>query len=555
MEFMPWLLGQLRQHEQTTGVRLLDVFSLHYCPQGGEFSDDTSAAMQAHRNRSTRSLWDPNYVDETWINDRVRLIPRMREWVSTYYPGRDTAITEYSWGAESHINGATTQADVLGIFGREGLNLGTRRVVPDTGTATFKAFQMHRNYDGNGSTFGDTSVQATVANPDNVAAFAAERTSDGALTVMAINKTTSGTPATIAISGFSPGPAAQVWQLRSTNAIERLADVGLSGASLSTTLPAQSITLFVIPRVVIPSLSIGDVTLDEGQSGIRNAVFTVTLSASSTQTATVNYATANGSATASVDYTATSGTATFAAGETSRTIAVPVLGDTAIEGDETFTLTLSGAVNATISRAQGTATIRNDDVPALSIGDATVSEGNPGATSATFTVSLSAPSPQVVTINYATADGTATAGSDYVAHTGNLSFAAGQTSRTVAISVTGDTTAERDETFSVTLSSPNGATLGDAQGQGTTSDDDSAPPPPATDPVVWTSAAGVTLSGNSLTKTAANGWGNAGAISTQTLVSGDGYVELTASETNTYRLLGLANGDTDTSYFLVRKAE
>ncbi len=132
------------------------------------------------RNRSTRSLWDPSYTDETWIGDKVRLIPRMKEWVSAYYPGLETGITEYSWGADGHINGATAQADVLGIFGREGLDVGTRWVVPDTGTPTFKAIQMYRNYDGSKSVFGDTSVKATVPNPDTLAAFAAERTSDGA---------------------------------------------------------------------------------------------------------------------------------------------------------------------------------------------------------------------------------------------------------------------------------------------------------------------------------------------------------------------------------------
>ena len=79
----PGYSSQLRQHEQATGTRVLDVLSVHYYPQGGEFSDDTSTAMQQRRNRSTRSLWDPNYVDETWINDKIRLVPRIREWVST----------------------------------------------------------------------------------------------------------------------------------------------------------------------------------------------------------------------------------------------------------------------------------------------------------------------------------------------------------------------------------------------------------------------------------------------------------------------------------------
>jgi hypothetical protein len=99
-DYLPWLLDQLRQDANARGQRLLDVFSVHYYPQGGEFSDDVSTAMQLRRNRSTRSLWDPAYVDETWINDTVRLVPRLKGWVASYYPGTETAITEYNWGAE-----------------------------------------------------------------------------------------------------------------------------------------------------------------------------------------------------------------------------------------------------------------------------------------------------------------------------------------------------------------------------------------------------------------------------------------------------------------------
>jgi hypothetical protein len=130
-DYLPWLLDQMHQNEVATGRRLLDVFSVHWYPQGGEFGNDTSTAMQQLRNRSTRSLWDPNYVDATWINDKVQLIPRIRNWVATYYPGLKTAVTEYNWGAESHINGATTQADIYGIFGREGLDIATRWTTPD----------------------------------------------------------------------------------------------------------------------------------------------------------------------------------------------------------------------------------------------------------------------------------------------------------------------------------------------------------------------------------------------------------------------------------------
>ena len=248
-DYLPWLLDQLRQHDTASGRRLLDVFTVHYYPQGGEFSDDVSSAMQQRRNRSTRSLWDPNYVDETWINDRVRLIPRLRGWVNTYYPGTSIGITEYNWGAENHINGATTQADILGIFGREGLDMAARWATPAASTPTYKAMKMYRNYDGSKSAFGETSVAAAVPNPDAVSAFAAQRTSDGAVTVMVISKHLSGsTPATINVANFPQAGTAAAWQLTSANAIVRLADAPLTGNTLTITLPPQSITLFVIAK-------------------------------------------------------------------------------------------------------------------------------------------------------------------------------------------------------------------------------------------------------------------------------------------------------------------
>ena len=273
-DYLPWLLDQLRQNQTATGQRKLDVFSVHYYPQGGEYGDDTSSAMQLRRNRSTRSLWDSTYIDETWINDKVMLIPRLKNWVNTYYPGTQTAITEYNWGAEGHINGATTQADILGIFGREGLDMATRWTTPDASTPTYKAIKMYRNYDGNKSTFGDTSVAATTANPDNVSAFAAQRSSDGAVTVMVINKYLSGsTPATINLSNFTAQGTAQVWQLTSTNTITRLADKTLSGGSLSMTLPAQSVTLFVIPAGTTnaPPIAVASATPQTGTAPLAVA--------------------------------------------------------------------------------------------------------------------------------------------------------------------------------------------------------------------------------------------------------------------------------------------
>ena len=252
-DYLPWLLGQIRQSSTMAGQRLLDVFTVHYYPQGGEFSDDVSSAMQQRRNRSTRSLWDPNYIDETWINDRVQLIPRLKNWANTSYPGTLVGITEYNWGAENHINGATTQADVFGIFGREGLDMGARWTTPASSTPTYKAMKMYRNYNGNKSTFGDTSVSAVAPNPDAVSAFAAARSSDGALTIMVINKQLStAVTTTVNISSFAHRGTTQVWQLTATNAITHNADVSITGTSFVATLPAQSITLFVVAKNVSP---------------------------------------------------------------------------------------------------------------------------------------------------------------------------------------------------------------------------------------------------------------------------------------------------------------
>ena len=296
------------------------------------------------------------------------------------------------------------------------------------------------------------------------------------------------------------------------------------------------------------SLSIDDTALDEGKSGLGTTAFAVRLSAPAAASVSVKYATANGTALAGSDYTAASGTLTFAPGETSKTVSVPVQGDSTTEADETFTVVLSAATNAPMSRSVGTATIRNDDFPALSVADVSLSEGNVSGASAVFTVTLSAPSPQTVAVNYTTANGTAAAGSDYAAISGNLTFAPGSTSRTVAVAIMGDTAVEADETFFLNLTSPAKATIARAQAKGTLLNDDQSGSQPLSEPVVWKSAVGVSVSGNSLTKTAATGWGNAGGVSTKALVSGSGYVEVTASEATTKRMFGLGNGNASTSY-------
>ncbi len=229
-----------------------------------------------------------------------------------------------------------------------------------------------------------------------------------------------------------------------------------------------------------PSLAIGSARVTEGDSGSRDLTFTVRLSAVSGKEVTVGYADAgSGTATSGTDYTAiTAGTLTFAAGDTSKTITVSVTGDTTDEPHETVRVTLSGAGNATIGTATGTGTIRDDDdEPSLAIGSASVTEGDSGSAALTFTVTLSAASGKEVTVGYADAGtGSATSGTDYTAlPSGTLTFAAGDLSKTIPVSVTGDTTDEPNETVEVTLSGASNATISTATGTGTITDDDDAP--------------------------------------------------------------------------------
>ncbi|MFO1351110.1 MAG: Calx-beta domain-containing protein [Gammaproteobacteria bacterium] len=249
--------------------------------------------------------------------------------------------------------------------------------------------------------------------------------------------------------------------------------VNLSGAVGATIADAQGLGTIINDDGA--TLTINNVSQAEGNSGSSSFVFTVTLTNPSISDVTVNYATANDTATAGSDYTAKSGALTFTPGQTSKTIPVAVLGDTVVETNETFTLNLSGAVGATIADAQGIGTITNDDSTALAINNVSQAEGNSGTSSFVFTVTLTHPSASTVTVNYATANGTATAGSDYTAKSGTLTFTPGQTSKPITVSVTGDVVFEASETFTVNLSGAVGATIADAQGAGTISNDDIAP--------------------------------------------------------------------------------
>jgi hypothetical protein len=226
----------------------------------------------------------------------------------------------------------------------------------------------------------------------------------------------------------------------------------------------------------VPSISVADVSFQEGNSGNTNAAFTLTVSAVSGQAVSVAYATANGTATSPGDYVATSGTANIPAGASSVVVNVSVVGDTVLEPNETFLLNLSSPVNATIADPQATGTIINDEgLPTLTIGDVTVTEGNSGTTNAVFTVTVTGGSIQNITVDYATANGTATAGSDYTAASGTLTILAGATTGTITVPVIGDTAVEASETFTVNLTNPANAVITDGQATGTITSDDGAP--------------------------------------------------------------------------------
>lgn len=191
----------------------------------------------------------------------VKLIPRMHAWVDANYPGTKLAITEYNWGGLEHINGALAQADILGIFGREGVDLATLFDSP-FGSGSFKpnlpgafAFRMYRNYDGKGSMFGDTSVQATSSAQDKLAIYAAQRGSTGALTVMVINKTNGTLRSKANLAGFQQAGSANVYRYSAMKltSIEHLAAQTVGASDFTADFPANSITLFEIPRDPIVS--------------------------------------------------------------------------------------------------------------------------------------------------------------------------------------------------------------------------------------------------------------------------------------------------------------
>lgn len=242
----------------------------------------------------------------------------------------------------------------------------------------------------------------------------------------------------------------------------------LSNPTGGATLPAPTGTGTIINDDT-PSITISDVAVTEGSG---NAVFTVTLSKAVASTVTVSFATANGTALNGQDYTARSGMLTFLAGETSKQFTVVIVDDDVTESVETFTVNLFGATNGSIDKAAGTGTINDDDTPSVSITTPVVRTEGDGTTNMVFTLTLSTEAVTPVTVSYATMDQTATAGTDYVAKSGDVTFAAGETTKTIVIQILGDRVIEQTERFTVALSNAVNGNITTPTATGVILDDD-----------------------------------------------------------------------------------
>jgi hypothetical protein len=189
LPLLAYYLKKLAERERTTGTRILDVLDVHYYPQadgvcqGGSRTDPATAAL---RLRATRSLWDPTYGDESWISDHVKLIPRLKEWIQTHYPGRGISLGEWSFCAEADISGGLAIAEALGRFGQQGLTAAFHWGNIGADTPAFWAFRAYRNFDGKGARFLDLSVPTV--GTENVSLFASRDAAGSKLVAIVVNR-------------------------------------------------------------------------------------------------------------------------------------------------------------------------------------------------------------------------------------------------------------------------------------------------------------------------------------------------------------------------------
>lgn len=243
---IPWYLQQIGAHEKSTGQRLLDVLDVHFYPAGdglygGNARTDADAA--ALRIRATRALWDPSYVDESWIKEPIALIPRLKEWVNNYHPGLRVSLGEWSFGADAHISGGLATAEALGRFGVTGLDSAFYWAGPQKNTATFWAFRAFRNFDGKGGRFQDISLSTREA--DSVSLFASRDEGSTRLVTVLVNRDPQQTAnATITLDGCAHVSAYRVFRyLAGAKELEEKPAGKTDGQRIVEELPPYSITV------------------------------------------------------------------------------------------------------------------------------------------------------------------------------------------------------------------------------------------------------------------------------------------------------------------------
>jgi len=187
---LPWWLHSVRTYEKKNKIKLIDILDVHYYPQGANIGVDKGGATDrltnALRIRSTRSLWDPTYTDESWVGDQVELIPRLRRWVNENAPGVGISLGEYSFGAAEHQSGGLAQAEALGRFGTEGLTAAFFWYLPPKDSPTYWAFRAYRNFDGKGGRFLDLSVPV-LADAPQASLFVSSSESSNHLVAILLN--------------------------------------------------------------------------------------------------------------------------------------------------------------------------------------------------------------------------------------------------------------------------------------------------------------------------------------------------------------------------------
>jgi hypothetical protein len=285
-----YYLQQMAAYEKAHGQRILDYFDEHYY-----FTVSSPAAQLA----STRTLWDSTYNGGTWVeqydfNGPMQLIPRFRGWINTYYPGTLLSLSEYSIDSgQKSIVDAIAEMDVLGIFGREPIDFANMWSAPGPQDPIAYAFRMFRNYDGSGSQFGDTSISAVSSDQGSLSIYAAQRSSDNAVTILVINKTTGALSSSIALSNLNLPATAQVYTYTSASltSIAHPADTAITSGSLSYTFPGYSAVMLVVQPGAAPAanttttLSASTTLINTGQSLTFNV--NVAAAAGSTPSGTV----------------------------------------------------------------------------------------------------------------------------------------------------------------------------------------------------------------------------------------------------------------------------